>query len=593
MRESPEAALLRWDKLERLQRHYREFIPFLTDMMEELGFSTTEIQAEIGMFLQYGPQYLMVQAQRGEAKTTITAIFAVWCIIHNPKIRILILSAGEAQANEISTLVVKFITTIDILECLKPDRSNGDRTSVEAFDVHYSLKGVDKSPTVACCGITANLQGKRADLLIADDVESAKNSKTAALRELLLHITKDFTSISLGRIVYLGTPQSIQSIYNTLPSRGFTIRVWPGRYPTADQLDKYGVALAPSIRAACERDPARMSGHGLDGKQGAPTDPELFDDEKLCKKELDQGQAYFQLQHMLLTELADSMRYPLKTHSLCVMRLDTDTVPLTVVRGMDVSKRAEFSIGDSRYACMRPHALSDAVAQLSAKVMYVDPAGGGANADETGYAIMGLLNSNLFLYAVGGIPGGYDKTRMETLAALVVKHRPGVLKIEKNFGYGAFREVLVPVVREACEKAGVPCPAIEDDLVTGQKELRLIGTLEPIMGRGALIINEAIFEEEAASLARYDVSVRNTYSFFHQLAFLTRDKGALVHDDRLDAVEGAARHFVAALAVDQQKRIDGDEKRRFAEWQKNPLGYRHLSTAIRPSGTSASRRLGR
>ena len=40
------------------------------------------------------------------------------------------------------------------------------------------LKGVDRSPSVACIGITGQLPGKRADLLIADDIESPKNAGT-------------------------------------------------------------------------------------------------------------------------------------------------------------------------------------------------------------------------------------------------------------------------------------------------------------------------------------------------------------------------------------------------------------------------------
>ena len=195
-RESPELALVRWEQLELLQKHYEDFVPFLQDMMEELGFTTDDIQESIAEFLENGPQYLMVQAQRGQAKTTITAIFAVWCLIHAPAFRILIISAGDRQATEIATLIVRLIGAVDILTPLRPDKMAGDRTAVDAFDVHHSLKGLNKSPSVACMGITSNLQGARADLLIADDVESGKNSRTAVQRAQLLHITKDFTSIN-------------------------------------------------------------------------------------------------------------------------------------------------------------------------------------------------------------------------------------------------------------------------------------------------------------------------------------------------------------------------------------------------------------
>lgn len=554
--------------------------------MHELGFSLSEIQADIANFVAYGPQYLMVQAQRGEAKTTITAIFAVWSLIHNAQYRIMILSAGATMATQISTLVVQIIMTMDVLGCLRPDRSNGDRTSVEAFDVHYSLKGIDKSPSVACFGISSNLQGNRADLLIADDIESQKNSITAIMREQLLAITKDFTSInSNGRILYLGTPQSVQSIYNTLPQRGFTVRIWPGRYPNKEQLDSYGDMLAPLIRSRIEAGTVKTTGYGINRDMGEPTDPALLSDEALLAKELDQGTAWFTLQHMLLTALSDAQRYPLKPHNMIVMRLDGANFPLTVVRGWDATHRRQFAVGDQTYTLSAPGSVSSTTAGLQSKVMYVDPAGGGKNGDETGYSVIGFLNSNVFLMDVGGVPGGYEKEKLDAIAALVVRHRPSILKIEKNMGYGAYREIIQPVIKVACEKAGIPCPQLEDDLVSGQKELRIINTLEPVLGRGAFIIDEAILEREAASVQKYDISKRMSFSFLFQLKYITRDRDSLAHDDRLDAVEGGVRHYVAALAIDQQKRIAAQEQAEFAKWQKNPLGYKHLSKVATSDST--------
>jgi len=572
LKESNELALARWEKVYTLQRAYPHFVPFLEDMMTELGFGTTEIQAEIAEFLEFGPMYLMVQAQRGQAKTTITAIFAVWCLIHDPKCRVLIISAGSTQATEISVLIVKLILSVDILECIRPDKNHGDRTSVEAFDLHYSLKGVDKSPSVASVGITSNLQGKRADLLIADDVESLKNSQTAVMRSQLLNITRDFSSIcSNGRIIYLGTPQSIESIYNTLPSSGFVVRVWPGRIPNAEQIKHYSATLAPSIARRAKAHPELMTGWGMDGKQGAATDTYLTD-EILLKKEVAQGQAFFQLQHMLLTALTDAMRFPLKTEHLIVMRLDGENLPLKVVRSMSEQHLRSWSVDGRTYLTSVPLSVSPDTSHAQARVMYIDPAGGGINGDETAYCIADLLNSNVFAQDIGGIPGGHDPEKLQFLADKAVEWRPTIIKIEKNMGFGLFREVLQPILKAAFDKAGLPMPSIDDDLVVGQKETRIIGTVEPVLGRGSLIINEAILEQESVSISRYDVKVRLTYSFLFQLATLTRDKNSLKHDDRVDVLEGAIRHFSAALAVDQSKAIEALRQRELAAFIRNPLG---------------------
>ena len=227
IRESAQEAVIRWAELKKLQALYPRFETFLQDVIEDLmGFQCSALQIDIGRWMESGPQYRMVQAQRGQAKTTIAASYAVWRIIHDPTTRILLISAGSDMAEEISGWIMQIIIGIPQLECLRPDRSNGDRTSVTAFDVHYSLKGPEKSPTVACLGITSNLQGKRADVLIPDDVESSKNSQTAVQRERLRQLTLDFSSIcSNGDILWLGTPQSVDSIYNGLPGRGVAVRV--------------------------------------------------------------------------------------------------------------------------------------------------------------------------------------------------------------------------------------------------------------------------------------------------------------------------------------------------------------------------------
>ncbi len=577
-KESTEAALLRWKTLEFLQREYAEFNPFLEDCMEFLGFSTSPLQFDIGSFIAYGPQLAMVQAQRGQAKTTISAIAAVWTLIHNPQARVLVLSAGGTQASEISTLIVRLIQHMPELECLRPDPSNGDRTSTEHFDVHYTLKGVDKSPSVACIGVSGNLQGKRADLLIADDIESLKNSRTATMRELLMELTRDFTSIcSTGRILYLGTPQSIESVYNTLPSRGFTVRIWPGRYPTFDQIKNYGDMLAPYLRRAMEQDPSLCVGGGLLGDQGQPTDPTYITEEVLQTKERDQGSAYFQLQHMLNTALADANRYPLRLDEIICMPMGRklakhQVFPLTISRGIGVGTK-DVAVNAIAYHLASPGPMSEETQELQGRIMYVDPAGGGANGDETGYAVSGFLNGNIYLLAAGGLPGGYGTAQMQQLADIAKDWEVQVVRVEKNMGYGAFTQVWQPLL-----KATHPTCSIDEDYVTGQKELRIIETLEPIISRGSLIINEAIAEEDLRNCERYETSKRVVYSLFHQISKMTRERGALAHDDRVDAVEGACRYWANMLALDQEKRL---AKQRETEWLnkiKDPLGYQRYSS---------------
>ncbi|QYD70156.1 phage terminase large subunit [Paraburkholderia edwinii] len=579
-RESPEQALLRWEMLELVQKAYPTFEPFLEDVMTELGFSTTRIQKDIAEFLEHGPHYLMIQAQRGQAKTTITAAYAVWCLIHDPREVVLILSAGGTQANEISTLIVRLIMTMDVLECLRPDRNAGDRTSVEAFDVHHSLKGIAKSPSVACVGITGNLQGKRAGLLIADDIESQKNALTEHQRQVLLNLTRDFPSIcQTGRIIYLGTPQSINSIYNTLPGRGYAVRIWTGRYPTTEQRKNYGTMLAPMLVRDMELDPSlTLPKWGPLGDQGAPTDTELpaGNEEYLCKKEVDQGPSYFQLQHMLNTKLSDADRFPLKLRKIMAVRIVGELYPMTVQPGLLEHECIEYSINGTTYTMNVPSTLGDERVRMQGIVMHVDPAGGGKNGDETGYAVVGFLNGNIWVLDVGGVPGGYSVDGFKKLANIARDWKVNRIRIEKNFGFGAYLQTWLPILRGeyvAVNNGDGPTGcALEEVYETGQKELRIIDTLEPVIARGSLIFNDAIARKEDASLAAYSLEKRPTYSLFHQIEYITRDKKALVHDDRLDALAGAVAYWVAQLGIDQQKAVEKQRAEEFEAWRKNPLG---------------------
>lgn len=577
--ESAEGAALRQKKLEVLQKHYAHFAVFMRDIMKVLGFTPTWMQYDIANYLQFGPDNLMVQAQRGEAKTTITAIFAVWQLIQDPKHRVLVISAGGTNANDTATLIQRIILTVPQLECLRPDKNAGDRTSVEAFDVHHSLKGIDRSPSVACIGVTGNLPGKRADLLIADDVESNKNSRTAANRELLLNITLEFSAICTGRpgiparILYLGTPQTSESIYNTLPGRGFDVRIWPGRYPTPAQRKSYGPHLAPSIVQRLDADPSLAFGGGPMGDEGQPTDEQIYNEEKLQAKLKDRGPSSFQLNYMLNTSLMDAARFPLKTENLIVLPGGGTRFPLIMTRGMSQQHQRTLQSSGLGFVMMSPHEMSTETAELQGVHMQIDPAGGGANGDETAFAVTGFLNSTVYVLAVGAVPGGYDGEGLLELRRIAIKYKPNIVSIEKNMGYGAFAKVFLPILREDRGDEKGYKGELREEFVTGNKEARIIGTLEPVMARGSLVILESVVEMDDEYTARYATTgKRSIFSLFHQIAKITRQRGSLAHDDRIDALEGSVRHWVSKLALDQNKAIEKQAQKEFQDWIKDPTG---------------------
>lgn len=548
---------------------YQSFEHFARDAMSYLGFDITDMQADIAAYMQKGPRLRMVMAQRGEAKSTLAAIYAVWCLIQDPTHRILIVSAAEDKASEVASIIIKLILHWDILAYLRPDRSAGDRTSAGSFDVHYALKGIDQSPSVACIGITASLQGRRADLLVPDDIESTKNALTVTQRGHLLALTREFTSINThGDIMYLGTPQTRDSVYNTLPGRGFDIRIWPGRVPSDEQIVGYGELLAPFVMAMCT--PENQTGYGLSGLLGKPTDPDRFDEDALIEKELDQGPEGFQLQYMLDTSLSDAIRQQLKLGDFLVADFDYERVPEVIARS--TNKDYELTIPEGfpvprvkMYNAVVPSRVAWVPAPKD-RLMYIDPAGGGG--DEIGFAVTFAVGPFIHVMDVGGLTGGLIQENSDILIEVIKELSVSRILVESNMGHGLFEINL----RAALETAGLKVP-VTGEYSTGQKERRIIDSMVSALQRHRIVLHKRVFDSDRKYGLRHNAANRSNFSVFHQLHNITTDRDSLVHDDRLEALAGAIRMHKHALAVDADKAAEARKVQEALEFMKNPMGH--------------------
>jgi hypothetical protein len=525
----------RVEELTVLQEHYQDFETFCEDAMWELwDWKITEQQRDITRFVAMDIQLLMLQAQREQAKSTIAALLAVWTLIMRPTARITIVSAASPLSKQIAAMIRKTVKYWDILECLVPDVTKGDRDNTEMFDVNGLLKGVDKTPSVLCIGIGSNFQGIRSDLLIPDDIESMKNSLTAAQRATLLNYSKDFSSIcQKGKILYLGTPQTKHSIYKTLSKRGYAVRIYPGRFPTVAQEPNYGGLLAPRIMEIMRMDPSVRTGGGMSGKLGKPTDPDRVSERTLRKIEEDQGYSFFSLQFMLDTSDMDAERYPLKTKDLIVCPLNLDKAYEEYVWLPVEEKRL-----DEEWELFEVHKVGGRYLEYAGKMIFVDPAGGRGK-DEISVTCSAFLNGYIFVLRQKNWHG-YNTVVFREIAEFVLECGVRLVVVEENMDRGSFGVLLSGELKEIEEerKDGTSV-RIENHWETQNKEGRIIGTLEPLLGRHKLIVSTDVVEEDRRSREQYNQEERAGYSVFFQMSNITMDRGCLVVDDRLDSLSGS------------------------------------------------------
>ena len=540
-------ASYKWSK-EQIQKAKEDFRVFLFIVWDAVGLpEPTPVQYDIANCLQHLPNdRFIIQGFRGVAKSFISCAFCVWSLWRDPQLKIEIVSASKDRADANAVFIRNIIRTIDFLEHLLPRK--GQRDTQNQFDVGEAVP--DISPSVKSVGITGQITGSRADILLADDVEIPNNSGTQVQRDKLGEAVKEFDAIIKpeGNIIYLGTPQNEMSLYNELQQRGYHTRIWTVMYPeTGAEREFYGDRLAKLIADRYDSNPELWA--------GKPTDPKRFNEEEIYKRRLSYGKAGFALQFMLNTNLSDVEKYPLKVADLIVSSLDPEEASLTY----SWSNERMHRLADVPCVALKgdyyhePNSRSTETLHYTGCVMAVDPSGRGE--DETAYAVVKYLNGYLFVVEVGGYREGYSDGVMQQLANKAKYHGVNEIVIEGNFGDGMFTKLFTPVVIRTH-----PCAISEVKNYT-QKEARIIDTLEPVMMRHKLIVNTQVITDD---FAIYEMNQQ--YSLFYQLTRLSRDRGSLAHDDRLDAVTMAVKYWLDQMDRDEQVGMNDLMEQQLEQW---------------------------
>ena len=524
-----------------------DFKLFLQALWEQLDLpQPTRAQYAIADYLQSGPKRLQIQAFRGVGKSWITGAFVLWTLFNNAEKKIMIISASKERADNMSIFLQKLIIETPWLKHLQP-KSDDSRWSRISFDVNCSPH---QAPSVKSVGITGQLTGSRADLMILDDIEVPGNSMTELMREKLLQLCTEAESILTpkddSRIMYLGTPQTTFTVYRKLAERAYRPFVWPARYPK--DITPYEGLIAPQLQEDIDEG----------AESGTCTDPDRFDDDDLQQRESAMGRSNFMLQFMLDTTLSDAEKFPLKMADLIITSVNPTEAPDNIVWCSDprnVIKDAPTVglPGDYFYS---PMAIQGEWTKYQETICAVDPSGRGT--DETAAAYISQKNGFLYLHEMRAYRDGYSDNTLLDILKGCKKYNVSTLVVETNFGDGIVSELFKKHLQQTKQAI-----LVDEVRANVRKEDRIIDSLEPVLNQHRLIVDRGVIDWDYNSNKDSPPESRLLYMLFYQMSRMCRMKYAVNHDDRLDCLAMGVKYFTDALSISAQEQIN---LRKREEW---------------------------
>ncbi len=504
------------------------FLVFITYAFSYLELPRpTRTQYEIARYVADSSKpHRLVWAMRGISKSLQSQLYDAWRFLNNPDEHILVVSAGSGRASNFTQFVKKLLNLLPILKPLYP-RNNVDRTSSQAFDVAGST--ASDSPSMYACGVGNQITGMRATLLNNDDVETHLTVQSLALTERVEHSISEAHNLLMSghdESLTLATPHSQNSLYLKWMDAGTHAFIVPARYPEDPSI--YMGFLAPFIQEALDKDPS-LVGQAVD---------ERLDDEFLRAKEMTIGKSNFKLQYMCDVSEADDLKHPLKLSDLIITDVSDEDAPVKIGYS-SMPDNMLFGIKHHGFKADKfysPLFMSDERVEYTHKIMSIDPSGRGK--DEVGISILYLLNTRIYIKKVIGLQGGYDSNNLTDIANLCSLHGVQTAVVESNFGDGIFAKMLEPYLKRLSPKT-----AISEVVAKGQKETRIIDVLEPMLNQHRIILDKDTLEK--------DYNALNKNSFAYQFSHITKERGCLRADDRLDSVAQGVLYLIEDMGHDE------------------------------------------
>ncbi len=418
-----------------------------------------------------GDTRLLLMCFRGAGKSTVVGLYCAWLLATDPAARIIVLSAETTLASKMVRSVRQIIRRHPLCRHIRP--RGPSEWAADRFTVHRP--GAGRDPSMLARGITANITGSRADVVIVDDVEVPNTSDTASKREeLRARLAEiEFVLVPGGATLFIGTPHTEDSIYADA-----------GKDGAAPYLAGFARLRIPLLDA-----------------DGTSAWPDRFTTDRIATMRRRVGPRAFNAQMQLEPQPPEDARLD----PAQMVRYDGE---LTLIAGND---GVILRLGETR---------------LVSASCFWDPAFGAP--DRGDHSVLATVftdaEGNHYLHRVAYLThdprGGDDAaTQLCHQVAMIARelHLPSVT-VENN-GIGRF---LPGLLRAEMARARVPC-AVTERASTRAKAERILAGIEPVLAARRLWAHRSVLEGKFAAEMR-------------EWRPGPSSKGA--HDDALDAVAG-------------------------------------------------------
>ncbi len=466
------------------------FEKFVEHYVNLMGFKMGDIQRELAAFMTHGDLGIRIHVFRGVGKSFLLDLYCIWRILRCWDTKILIVSAKEENASTHISELEKLIG-LSPLTCGWLDSTRTANKST----LDFGFSAQEAAPSIRCVGIESTIEGSRADLILADDIEAGPNSRTDAARawlvkrmdefENIIHPTPRFTDPDvlpeLTQIVVVGTYWSPMSVY--VP-------------PTSGEDMSHPLKGFPVFQ------------RGALDHEDKSTFPERFSTRVLHRKRAKKSHEEWTLQFVLdLSQLS--------TMSGAV---NFDKIIRNVV----------------------PHN------KLHTITMALDPVGerikGRSRSDgrdEIAFTIGGLirgpsgqLNRLHIINITGSSKDSSEDFMRHVVVPAILEFNVMRIQVESNqpAAYNLMRRILI-------EQRVTSCGVMEPYQARGDKHDRLISFLEPNIDGGLVSFDQSVLDDDATS---------------HQLKALTYH-GMPRRNDRIDSLAQLIEIFTPHLGIPDTK----------------------------------------